>query len=489
MKKIAFTSDEWTVLDTVARAASANPFGDARDALDSAIAGGGYLPAVLSKVGEKVGALTKAGLANASLYDGERRETMRGVLLFYLFHRYMDRFDALIREQEKAGDAPVRVDFARTLLGELASFGFGEAECLRYLSIFYQMRRAWYFIRHSLVGEAPPMKRLRERLWNSVFTHDLRTFERALWDRMENFSVLLLGETGTGKGAAAAAVGRSGYIPFDPAKGRFAESFTAHFVSINLSEYPQSLIEAALFGHRKGAFTGAVEDREGLFARCAPHGALFLDEIGDVAGEVQVKLLRVLQERIYTPVGSAEQRRFSGRVIAATNRSIGQLVREGGFREDLYYRLSSDEITLPALRERLNADPAELELLVGVLLRRMAGAEGEGLLARVMEALTKGGAIEYHWPGNVRELEQAVRGVLLTGSCAIKTSHVDVPGNEGDTLALSFSQGLTAEELLAKYCGWLYDNLGSYGGVARRAGLDRRTVRKYVDLRDSGRGE
>lgn len=485
MKKIGFTPDEWTILDTVARAASANPFGDARDALDSAIAGdGGYLPTVLAKVGEKVGAMTRAGLANAALYDGERRETMRGVLLFYLFHRYMDRFDELIREQERAGDSPVRVAFARELLGELTSFGFSEAEALRFLSIFYQMRRAWYFIRHSLVGEAPPMRRLRERLWNCVFTHDLRAFERALWDRMENFSILLLGETGTGKGAAAAAIGRSGFIPFDPVKLRFAESFTANFISINLAEYPQTLIEAALFGHRKGAFTGAVEDRDGLFARCAPHGALFLDEIGEVAAEVQVKLLRVLQERAFTPVGGVEPKRFSGRVIAATNRPIAQVRGGGGFREDLYYRLSSDEIELPTLKERISADRRELTLLTRVLLARMVGDQGEGMLPRVMEALQKGGAESYAWPGNVRELEQAVRGVLLTGCFRMKSLGQPQDGDTADTLMSLGRRGVSAEVLLSRYCKTLYNDLGSYEEVARKVGLDRRTVKKYLELRD-----
>ena len=117
---------------------------------------------------------------------------------------------------------------------------------------------------------------------------------------------MLLGETGTGKGTAAAAIGRSGYIPFDERQGRFAESFMRGFIALNLSQFPETLIESELFGHRKGAFTGAVEAHQGVLARCSPYGAIFLDEIGDVPVPVQIKLLQVLQERTFCPVGSHE---------------------------------------------------------------------------------------------------------------------------------------------------------------------------------------
>jgi DNA-binding NtrC family response regulator len=125
--------------------------------------------------------------------------------------------------------------------------GFSADEATRFFAIFFQIRRAAHFIEQGLIGRSACMKEFRRRLWQNVFTHDIRTYERGLWNRMEDFSTLLLGETGTGKGAAAAAIGRSAFIPFDTRKGTFAESFTRGFVGVNLSQFPETLIESELF--------------------------------------------------------------------------------------------------------------------------------------------------------------------------------------------------------------------------------------------------
>src|SRR6185503_7765060 len=270
----------------VSHAAFVNPFTDQRYELDRKIAGkfkdeeerGRFLQRAVS---DRVQMLETQGKADLRLYAGEDGEIMRNVFLFDAYHQSYQRLDELIKAQTKAGDTPVRVTFAGEILALLARRGFPTAEGVRFFGIFFQLRRAFYFILDGLIGQTECMKSFRRHLWDNVFTYDIRWYDRYLWNRMEDFSTLFLGETGAGKGAAAAAIGRSGFIPFDERKGCFAESFTRSFIALNLSQYPETLIESELFGHKKGAFTGAIEAHEGVFARCSPHGAIFLDEIGD----------------------------------------------------------------------------------------------------------------------------------------------------------------------------------------------------------------
>jgi transcriptional regulator with GAF, ATPase, and Fis domain len=295
---------------------------------------------------------------------------------------------------------------------------------------------------------------------------------------MEDFSTLLLGETGTGKGAAAAAIGRSCFIPFDPAKGCFTESFTRNFIPLNLSLYPETLIESELFGHRKGAFTGAVDHHEGVFSHCTSHGSIFLDEIGDLSIPVQIKLLQVLQERTFSPVGSHDRLRFHGRVIAATNRPLDEMRRQGQFRDDFYYRLCSDIITVPSLRQRVREEPRELEVMVARLLARMIGDTRQEIVALVLDTLHRDLPADYAWPGNVRELEQATRRILLTRSYNGDTA---VTGKADRIVTeLAGKEEIDAQTLLTTYCRRLYDRYGTFEEVARRIRLDRRTVKKYL---------
>ncbi|MBU5635210.1 sigma 54-interacting transcriptional regulator [Geomonas sp. Red69] len=484
------TDQEWAFLETVARAAFANPFGETRDDLDLAIGGAPrgssseeILDSVLSRVATQLESLRRRGLADLQGQGGNRREVLRRFCLFHVFHRYVDHFDRLIQSQLQAGDKPCPVPFARQALEELAGFGLGEQEAERAFAVFYQLRRAFYFIKNGLVGASPSMKTLRRHLWDCVFTHDIRWFEAGLWDKMEEFSILLLGETGTGKGAAAAAIGRSGFIPYDPARKGFTESFTRNFVAINLSQYSQGVLESELFGHKKGSFTGAVENHEGLFSRCAPHGVIFLDEIGDVSIPVQIKLLQVLQERVFFPVGSHEPRRFSGRIVAATNRPLDEMLLDGKFRDDLYYRLCSDVVTIPPLRERLQEEPAELGHLIGAILRRIAGQPVSGREQQlVKKVLQRDLGRDYDWPGNVRELEQAVKRIILTGRYQ-GVKREKGRGDAADRLVSGLREGaLNVEELLAAYCGLLYERFRTYEEVARRTQLDRRTAKKYVQM-------
>jgi sigma-54 specific flagellar transcriptional regulator A len=216
-----------------------------------------------------------------------------------------------------------------------------------------------------------------------------------------------------------------------------------------------------------------------LFERCSAQGSLFLDEIGDISIPIQIKLLNVIQQRTFSPVGSHEIKRFQGRVIAATNQSIYDLRRQGKFRDDIYYRLSSDVIEVPPLRVRLQESPGELEQLVTLLLNRMLGTEDKGeVIANVLAILRKSLSRSYPWPGNVRELEQAVRKIIINNEFSDHQSTAMLSKDWLDDM----KQGeLTAQELLSQYCYMLYTRFGTYEKVAEKTALDRRTVKKYID--------
>lgn len=478
------SAEDRVFLDRVRRCAFTNPFSEERREADLhavGLAGGEWAEALdrlLGELGRRLAALEAGGRADVRGYAGDEAELLAMGVLFHLFHRHLARFDELIQRQIAAGDDSCVAPFTGEVFEAMLRHGLAREAAEQYVAIFYQLRRAFYFISNSLVGESPCMTQLRKRLWDNIFTHDIRWYVRGFWSRMEDFSTLLLGETGTGKGAAAFALGRSGFIPFLSARRCFAESFTRAFVPINLSQFPEALIESELFGHRKGAFTGAVEQHEGVFARCSPHGAIFLDEIGDAAEPVQIKLLQVLQQRVFSPVGSHEARRFEGRVIAATNRDLGARRRAGEFRDDFFYRLCSDQIEVPPLRQRLREAPAELDALVRHMLRRLCGETDREVVESVLKAVRSGVGASYAWPGNVRELEQAVRCVLLTGEYRGDRG----AGAGGDAWLAALERGdLTAKELLAGYCRRLFRLHGRYEEVARRTGLDWRTVKKHVD--------
>lgn len=483
------SEEDRAFLDRVRRSAFTNPFSEERREADRraiGVEGGDWDEAfdrLLGEVARRLEALAPGGAVNVGSYAGEEAELVTLGVLFHLFHRNMRRFDELIQRQIEAGDESCVAPFAGEAFEAMLRHGLTRGEAEQYVAIFYQLRRAFYFISKSLVGESPCMTQLRKRLWDNIFTHDGRWYLRSFWNRMEDFSTLLLGETGTGKGAAAFALGRSGFIPFLSARRCFAESFTRAFVPINLSQYPATLIESELFGHRKGAFTGAVERHDGVFARCSPHGAIFLDEIGDAAEPVQIKLLQVLQQRVFSPVGSHEALRFEGRVIAATNRDLGALRRAGTFRDDFFYRLCSDQIEVPPLRQRLREAPSELEALVRHMLRRMCGEAEREVSESVLAALRKGVGLGYAWPGNVRELEQAVRCILLTGEYRGDSG----AGAGRDAWNAALERGdLTVKELTAGYCRRLFKRFGKYEEVARRTELDWRTVKKYVEAPGPG---
>jgi transcriptional regulator with AAA-type ATPase domain len=457
-----------------------NPFSARRAALVARLAPG-TKPGDLTQDREALARLVAPQLAPwlARKLSEEERRLVEPALLYVTYHRYVPQIDAHIERQATQAGAPLGVPFGEEVMADLAHSGFSEEAAARYFAFYFQLRRAFYFIYRSLAGECESMRRLRESLWNNVFTHDMRGFEAALWNRMEDFSTLVLGETGTGKGQVAAAIGRSGFIPYLPQERRFAANFAETFIALNLSQFPETLIESELFGHRKGAFTGAIDHHDGVFERCSAHGALFLDEIGEVSVPVQIKLLQVLQERTFTPLGGREKKRFSGRVIAATNQPLERLRADGRFRDDFFYRLCSDVIRVPTLRERIAESSAELPELVRILVERISGSPV--LVDKVLENLPQG----YPWPGNVRELEQAVRRILLTGRYVPEAAPAS--SDEDALLVEKLRAGeLTAAELLARYSAMLHRRLGTYAEVAKRTGLDPRTTRKHVESARSG---
>jgi len=484
----ALSSSDREFFALVTQAAFMNPFTDQRAEVDRRILGvssnlspGNRIAQVMEAVAGRVQALERGKIADLRGYSKEDQQVLKYAFLFDVFHRFIVSFDRLIQDDIEAGDALCPVPFAREALSLLHQRGFSPAVACGYFAMFYQLRRAYYFIDRSIVGRANAMKEFRRRLWSNVFTHDTEWYEQHLWNRMEDFSTLILGETGTGKGAAAAAIGKSSFIPFDDNKQRFVRSISRSCLALNLSQFPEALIESELFGHRKGAFTGAIDHHEGLFARSVPHGAVFLDEIGEVPETVQIKLLNVLQDRTFTPVGSHEIKRFHGRVIAATNRSPQALREEGHMRADFYYRLCSDVITAPTLRQRVQEDPDELNQLATFLIRRITGHEAPGLSGYILETLQASPGPAYTWPGNVRELEQAIRRILLTGR--YDGDQAQLSGGHEDAWLQEIKEGrLSAQDVLSRYCKHLYTQSKTYGEVARQTGLDWRTVKKYVDL-------
>lgn len=343
---------------------------------------------------------------------------------------------------------------------------------------FYQIVRAFHHIFAHIIGNSLSAARLRASVWDSIFTHDLRRYWRVLYARMGDFATLITGPSGTGKELVARAIALSRYVPLDGAKGTFTQDLDQAFHPINIAALPATLIESELFGHRRGAFTGALEDRKGWLEICPPFGSVFLDELGDLEPALQVKLLRVIETRTFHPVGGTASRQFQGKLIAATNRDLADAMRQGRFREDLYYRLCSDVISTPALREQLEESPEALGELVRYMANRVAGTEAEALAGEVEDWIRQNLGPSYTWPGNYRELEQCVRNYLIRKDYRpVLGRAVSGPGSLSD----DFLNGrLTGEELLRSYCVLVYKQTGSYEATARRLGLDRRTVKSKV---------
>lgn len=487
MKTGKLTPHDREFFTLVSRATFTNPFSDQRVEIDRRISRSKpdaawveVKPEAVHEVANRIAKLDANGTVTINDFPEADRRLVEHLFLFDVYHQFDKKFDDLIVKQVSAGEKTLAVPFARNALAELNNRGFGADRASQYFSLFYQMRRGFHFIERTLIGQCPSMKKLRMNLWNNIFTYDILQYEEYLWDRMEDFSILLLGPTGCGKGAAAAAIGRSGFIPFDESKNAFEESFTEMCIPINLSQYQDSLIESELFGHAKGAFTGALEAHNGVFSLCGRHGSIFLDEIGEISIQTQIKLLQVLQERSFTPVGSHKKIAFHGRVIAATNRPVEKLREQGKFRDDFYYRLCSDCISVPSLHQRIKENDNELNELIAVTTKRITGRESDKLIATVTEVIKNDLPADYLWGGNVRELEQCVRRIIIKRQYQPDDGHIE-EHRRGKFLDGIANGKLDAQSLLSGYCSLLYEKYNTYEEVARRTKLDRRTVKKHIE--------
>jgi two-component system response regulator AtoC len=280
----------------------------------------------------------------------------------------------------------------------------------------------------------------------------LATLERVA---PSDLPVLIQGESGTGKELVARAL------------HRLSPRATQPFVAINCGAVPENLLESELFGHEKGAFTGAVIRKPGLF-EAADKGVLFLDEVGEIAGSVQVKLLRALETKEFFRVGSTRPVRSDVRLVSATNKNVKAEMQEGRFREDLYYRLNGVTLKLPPLRER----KGDVPLLARHFLDRFA--PGKKLTSKALETLQT-----YAWPGNVRELQMVIqRAAILSNKDALDEGDLPLDLRDaGGWKSAAVRTGLSLAEMEKEYIETvLRQNEGHRGKTARALGIDPKTL-------------
>lgn len=291
-------------------------------------------------------------------------------------------FEELGRKNEELKTKNTEIASLNSQLQQAVEIQAGSLADMR--SLFAESRRelSRVYGLGNIVGKAQPMEKVFKILEKVVHT---------------DATVLILGESGTGKELIAR------YIHYNSGRSEVP------MVSINCSAFNDTLLESELFGHRKGAFTGANENKGGLF-QLADRGTLFLDEVGDMSAEMQKKLLRVLQDGEVRPVGSREVFKVDVRIIAATNRILKELVQQGKFREDLYFRLNVIKIELPPLRQRRD----DIPLLIEYFSQKIAG-ELKSPVKKLSESILKQ-FLEHDWPGNVRELENELRRVFILES-------------------------------------------------------------------------
>ena len=435
--------------------------------------GRGNLPALKHKADVLADTL-RSRLLDAKPADDADLTAYADLGLYVLYYHDQEATLAYAADESAGGVGPLwrrfRGEYRRLfhLRGD-ASLCPHSAEHL--FALCFQTRRAFLHVYNGLLGGSDAAAVLRGEVWHSIFTHDRRRYAACLWDRMNDLATLVTGESGTGKEIVAGAVARSQYRRFDARTEGFEPPGV--FAPLNLSALAATLIESELFGHKRGSFTGATADRRGWLEVVGRGGSVFLDEVGDVEPAVQVKLLRVLQDRAFNRVGDDKPRRFAGKIIAATNRDLPAEMAAGRFRRDLFYRLSGDLLRTPTLREQVECDAAELERLVTFVARKVVGGDEAvcaSLAGETTEVIGRDLGEDYAWPGNFRELEQCVRNVLVrrrytSPACRDKSDE----------------ETLTADAMLTRHVARVYRAAGSYEAAGRQLNMDRRTVKARVE--------
>lgn len=447
--------------------------------------GDSRLSRVISRAGDVLDHLCQEKIEVAA--NDEEFRLYQDLVLFVSYYRFRDRFQATIDQSCSKPD-----DYAVSFYREFESHWKrcwnpshvkrkSSYSCPHMFASLFMIRRAFHHIHEFIWGSSPEIETLRAQVWESIFTHDFRRFGLLLYDRMENVTTLVSGPSGSGKELVARAIGMSRYISFDPKSQTFREPFGGSFHPVNISALSPTLVESELFGHAKGAFTGATTARHGWFYKCRPGHSVFLDEIGELSPEIQVKLLRVLQSREFQRIGETKVHSFHGKLIVASNRDMAKEIQAGTFREDLYYRICSDVITTPSLKSQLQSDPGQLLFFAELFaLKQISDPQAAKEIASdTAEWVSRSLGPNYPWPGNFRELEQCVWNVMIRKSY----QPLQAKQMQSDSLInrLVRQQQASAGDLVAAYCLEIYQKTGSYKATAKIVELDQRTVKRNVE--------
>jgi len=404
----------------------------------------------------------------AEAITGIRRRDALGKTCSDVFRASMCEADCALRHTVKTGKPIVNrsafivnadgrripISVSTALLRDARGRVVGGAETFRDLSLVEELRKELEgrCQMGDLVSRSAALRRLGELLPQIAASEA---------------TVLIHGETGTGKELLARAI-----HDLSPRRN-------GPFVPVNCGALPDTLLESELFGYVKGAFTGAAKDKPGRFA-LAEGGTVFLDEIGDISPAMQIRLLRVLQEKTYEPLGAAETRRADVRVIAATHRDLAAMMRKGEFREDLFYRLNVVRLELPPLRKRKEDIPLLVEHFIARFNRRQ-GKSVSGVAPDVLALL-----MAHDYPGNVRELENIIeRAFVLCGGGRIERAHLPPELTGGQAVsAAPTTGGSLADQMRAAEAQAIRVALEQCGGnrlaAARALGLHKSTLFRRI---------